>query len=313
MSDQPTSRRDFVKQSTALAAAGPIAAVAAAPAAAQNLPPWPASQPGRKKVLWAETPRWEFPALLQNKPVVLVPIGSIEQHGPHLPVDNDISIPYHIAVRTAEIINEFPVLVAPPVWTGFTHYNMGYYGTITVRVETFIALLSDICRSIYANGFERIVLMNGHGGNVAPVHAVADKLAQENIITLSFPYWAMCEEEMRTWSTKDGRGPGHAGEWETSFQMYLRPHLVAMDHREAGKERWPFSEAVMKYAHVPERRRESPVGSMGDPFAASAEKGERIFNLCVERLTAMVRDYHEKPLLRYMDFGSDTKVLPTLF
>ena len=303
MSDENASRREFMRQSAALAAA---------PAVAQTLPPWPASQSGRKKVLWSEMARHEFPALLQNKPVVIVPIGSIEQHGPHLPVDNDISIPYHIAVRTAERINEFPVVVAPPVWLGFTHYNMGFYGTLTVRLETFIALLSDLCRSIYANGFERIVLMNGHGGNVAPVTAVGNKLAQENIMTLSFPYWSLCLTEMTTWSTKDGRGPGHAGEWETSFQMYLRGHLVAMDKREAGNVRWPFSEAVMKYAHVPERRRESPVGSVGDPFAASAEKGERIFNLCVERLVAMVREYHEKPLMRYMDFGSDAKVLPSL-
>src|SRR5713226_1636417 len=302
MPDSMTSRRDFVKQSTALAAAAP-----------QALPPWPASQLGRKKVLWGDMARHEFSALLQNKPVVIVPIGSIEQHGPHLPVDNDISIPYHIAVRTAELINDFPVLVAPPVWLGFTHYNMGFYGTITVRLETFLALLSDVCRSIYANGFERIVLMNGHGGNVAPVTAVANKLAQENIYTLSFPYWSLCQTEMTTWSTKDGRGPGHAGEWETSFQLYLRAHLVALDKREAGNTRWPFTDAVMKYAHVPERRRESPNGSMGDPFAASAEKGERIFNLVVERLVAMVHEFHEKPLLRYLEFGTDAKLLPTLF
>ena len=300
MSNETASRREF------LAGAGIAASSAVAAGQGTTTPAT------RKKVLWNEMASHEFPALLQNKPVVIVPIGSIEQHGPHLPVDNDISIPYHIAIRTAEKFDDFPVIVAPPVWLGFTHYNMGYYGTITVRLETFIALLSDVCRSIYANGFERIILMNGHGGNVGPVRAIGDKLAQENIMTLSFPYWAMCEMEMRTWSTKDGRGPGHAGEWETSFQLYLRPHLVAMDKREPGKERWPYSEAVMNYAHVPERRRESATGSSGDPFAASAEKGERIFNLCVERLTAMVREFHEKPLLRYLDFGTDAKVMPTL-
>src|SRR5712692_1991681 len=88
-----TSRRDFVKQSTALAAAAP-----------QALPPWPASQAGRKKVLWGEMARHEFPGVLQNKPVVIVPIGSIEQHGPHLPVDNDISIPYRDVVGDADVV-----------------------------------------------------------------------------------------------------------------------------------------------------------------------------------------------------------------
>lgn len=250
-------------------------------------------------------PRWEFPGLLKNNPVVIVPIGSIKQHGPHLPVDNDISIPYHIAVRTAELIDDLPILVTPPFWLGFTHYNMGHYGALTVRLETFIAALSDICRSICAHGFERIILMNGPGGNVAPVTAVATKLSQENIMTLSFPYWTLCQMEMTTWSTKDGRGPGHAGEWEKSFQMYLRGHLVAMDKREAGNSRSPFSPAVTKYAGMPERRRESPTGSVGDPFAATAEKGER--------LIALVREYHERPVVKYLEFGSDAKVLPTPF
>ena len=220
---------------------------------------------------------------------MILPIGSLEQHGPHCPVDMDISIPYHIAVATAEDIDDFPVVVGPPVWTGFTHYNMGGYGTITVRLETFIDVVSDVCRSIKANGFDRIILMNGHGGNVAPVTAIANKLAHENIITLSFPYWSLVQQEMRDWSTADMRGPGHAGEWETAFQMYLRPHLVLTD------------------------RRESANGSMGDPFAATPEKGERIFKLAVERLTAMVREFHETPVLQYEEFGSDAKVLPTLF
>ena len=190
---------------------------------------------------------------------------------------------------------------------------MGGYGTITVRLETFIDVVCDVCRSIKANGFDRIVLMNGHGGNVAPVTAIANKLAQEDIMTLSFPYWNLVAQEMRDWSTADGRGPGHGGEWETAFQMYLRPHLVLMDRREAGKTRWPYSPAVKKYAHTPERRRESANGTSGDPFAATPEKGERIFKLAVERLTAMVREFHSTRVLHYTEFGSDAAVLPTLY
>ncbi len=319
MSDQNSSRRDFMKTSAAAAAAASAQTTSAAqtPAGVEadgvGAAEWPASRPRKKKVLWNELARSEFPPLLENDPVVILPIGSLEQHGPHCPVDMDISIPYHIAVATAEDIDDFPVVVGPPVWTGFTHYNMGGYGTITVRLETFIDVVSDVCRSIKANGFDRIILMNGHGGNVAPVTAIANKLAHENIITLSLPYWSLVQQEMREWSTADLRGPGHGGEWETAFQMYLRPHLVLMDRREAGKDRRPFSPAVRRYAHVPERRRESANGSMGDPFAATHEKGERIFNLAVERLTAMVREFHTTPVLQYEEFGSDAKVLPTLF
>ena len=321
MPDNNSSRRDFMKTSTAAAAAGAVAAQSTQGAQAPQgveadsvrAGEWPASRPLKRKVLWNEMARSEFPDALKNDPVVILPIGSLEQHGPHCPVDMDISIPYHIAVETAEHIDDFPVIVGPPVWTGFTHYNMGGYGTITVRLETFIDVVSDVCRSIKANGFDRIIMMNGHGGNVAPVTAIANKLAQEDIMTLSFPYWSLVQQEMRDWSTADGRGPGHGGEWETACQMYLRPHLVLMDRREAGKTRWPYSPAVKKYAHTPERRRESANGTSGDPFAATPEKGERILQLAVERLTAMVREFHSTRLLHYTEFGTDADVLPTLF
>src|SRR5262245_48432961 len=113
-----------------------------------------------KKVLWQEMLRHEFLAALAERPVVIVPVGSVEQHGPHCPPDVDISIPYHLALRAAETIEEFPVIVAPPVSLGFTHYNMGEVGTITLNLETFIAVLCDVSRSIRANGFHRIILLN---------------------------------------------------------------------------------------------------------------------------------------------------------
>ena len=87
---------------------------------------------GGKKVHWQELLRHELLTALAG-PVVIVPVGSIEQHGPHCPQDVDISIPYHLAIQTAAAIDEFPVIVAPPVSLGFTHYNMGEVGTITSR------------------------------------------------------------------------------------------------------------------------------------------------------------------------------------
>src|SRR5688500_2707890 len=125
--------------------------------------------PTGKKVLWQELLRHELLAALERRPVVIVPVGSVEQHGPHCPQDVDISVPYHLALRTAEAIDGFPVIVAPPVSLGFAHYNMGEVGTITVRLETFIAVLCDVSRSIWANGFHRLILLNGHGGNQQPI------------------------------------------------------------------------------------------------------------------------------------------------
>src|SRR6266542_614602 len=153
-----------------------------------------------KKIFFQELWREELEAARAKSPVVIVPVGSIEQHGPHCPPDVDISIPFHLAVAVAQAIDDFPVLVAPPVSYGFTHYNMGFLGTITLSLETFIAMLCDICRSLKANGFERIVLVNGHGGNVAPQRAASVKLSEEDVWALPLTYWDMVREELSAWS-----------------------------------------------------------------------------------------------------------------
>ena len=151
----------------------------------------------RKKVLWQELLRHELLTALEQQPVVIVPVGSVEQHGPHCPQDVDISIPYHLAIKTADAIDDFPVIVAPPVTYGFTHYNMGEVGTISLALETFIAVLCDVSRSIWANGFHRIILLNGHGGNEQPTWAAAVKLAEEDVWPVALTYWKMAPDELR--------------------------------------------------------------------------------------------------------------------
>jgi len=257
-----------------------------------------------KKVLWQEMLRHELLSALEQRPVVIVPVGSVEQHGPHCPQDVDISIPYHLAIRAADAISEFPVLVAPPVNLGFTHYNMGEVGTISLALETFLAVLCDVSRSIWANGFRRIILLNGHGGNQQPTWVAAVKLAEEDIWPLALTYWTMAPDELMAWSDADDGSIGHGGEWETSLQLYLRPHLVDMSRAVKDEWRLKFSPDVGRYATFPERRREMARGVMGDPLAASADKGERLFTVLLERLVALCREYHEIDPPRYREFGS---------
>lgn len=262
------------------------------------------SPPSGKKVLWQEMLRHELLDALEQRPVVIVPVGSVEQHGPHCPQDVDISIPYHLAIRAADAIADFPVIVAPPVTFGFTHYNMGEVGTITLGLETFIAVLCDVCRSLWANGFHRIVMLNGHGGNEAPTWNASVKLAEEDVWVLAVTYWNMAPDELRDWSEADEGSIGHGGEWETSLQLYLRPQLV--DSAKMVKDEWrrPFSPEVQRYAVFPERRREMAHGVMGDPFAAAAAKGERLFGVLLDRLVALCRDYHAAAPPLYREFGS---------
>src|SRR3954465_2039008 len=97
-----------------------------------------------KKIFFHEMWRHELEAARELSPVVIVPVGSVEQHGPHCPQDVDISIPYHLAIGAADVVSDFPVIVAPPVTYGFTHYNMGEVGTISLSLETFINVLCDV-------------------------------------------------------------------------------------------------------------------------------------------------------------------------
>jgi len=260
--------------------------------------------PSGKKVLWQEMLRHELLAALDQDAVVILPVGSVEQHGPHCPQDVDISIPYHLAIRTADAIDDFPVIVAPPVMYGFTHYNMGEIGTITLGLELFIHLLADICRSIWANGFCRIIMLNGHGGNQAPAWNTSVLLAEEDIWALALTYWNMAKDELLAWSDADEGSIGHGGEWETSLQLYLRPQLVDESRRVKDEWRTLFSPDVKKYAQFPERRREMEHGVMGDPFVATAEKGERLFGVLLERLVTLCREYHASEPPKYREFGS---------
>ena len=269
-----------------------------------------------RKIFFQEMWRHELEAAREQAPVVIVPVGSIEQHGPHCPPDVDISIPFHLAVAAAQAIEDFPVIVAPPVSYGFTHFNMGFVGTISLRLETFIEMLCDISRSLKANGFERIILINGHGGNVAPQRSASVKLSEEDVWALPLVYWEMAEEELRAWSERDEGSIGHGGEWETSLQLFLRPQLIdgsrilpANEPGQPGDYGWPrsvgrFSPRLHRYAQWPERRREAPYGVMGQPGVASAEKGERLFSVLTERLVELCREFHTQELRSYRQFGS---------
>lgn len=258
-----------------------------------------------KKVLWQEMWRHEFEEALKHDPVVIVPVGSVEQHGPHCPMDVDISAPFHMAVEVARRVEDFPVVVAPPVWSGFTHYNMGFAGTISLRLETFQMLLADVFRSIHANGFGRIISVNGHGGNAAPCRAVSWQVAEEDIFTLSFNWWDMVAAELKEWSATD-EGVGHAGEWETAVQLHLRPQMVDQERMAADRTGTQPFDGELAFAEFAERRRDTAEGTgiMGDATAATAEKGRRIFELACQRLEGLVRQYHGMRVRHYREFGS---------
>ncbi len=258
-----------------------------------------------KKVMWQEMLRHELLATLDHQPVVIVPVGSIEQHGPHCPMDVDMSTPFHLAVAAAQAIDDFPVIVAPPQTYGFTHYNMGEIGTITISLETFIATLNDIARSIWANGFRRIIMLNGHGGNEQPNWAAAVKIAEEDVWVLALTYWHMADPELTRLERSRRR------QHRPRRRMGNQPPALSPRTPRRHESRRPRSRCAPNGArndndshHFRNVAGKQENGVMGNPLVASREKGERLFNVLLERLIETCREYHEMEPPQYREFGS---------
>jgi creatinine amidohydrolase len=224
-----------------------------------------------KKVLWEEFRRTQFKAAVKADAVVIIPVAAVEQHADHLPVNTDTNICFAIAKSAAQEIEEFPVLVLPPIWMGYSPHHLKYPGTISLKYHTFVEVLTQVAASVHAGGFRKILFLNGHGGNSPIIAAMPRKLAAElEMSAVSYTYWELpsVPEQMKAISETDKGSIGHSGELETSLQLYLQSELVHL-----GAAEW-----------VP--------GAMGDPSSGTREKGKRLFNVVVNALINVLRDYH---------------------
>jgi creatinine amidohydrolase len=255
--------------------------------------------PPPERVRWQALRRGDVAALARAGAVAVVPIGSVEQHGDHLPLDTDSYTAAAVAHRAGEAAR-FPVVVAPTVWWGVSGYWMGFPGTIAISPGTLEALLVEICSSIAAHGFPRIVLLNGHAGNTGALHASCTRLAADGIRAAGVHYWQLAASELERLCTMDAGVIGHAGEIETSLQLHLRPDAVGPLPSEGHGTRMPRSVLPPTFAGVammpPDPPSESPTGVYGDPSVASAELGARALDAIVERLVELLAAFRETPL-----------------
>ncbi len=201
--------------------------------------------------------------------VLIVPIGSTEQHGPHLPFSTDTDIAVGIAERVAD--TRHATLVAPPVTYGSSGEHEAFAGTISIGSEAMATLIVELVRSASAS-FARIVLLSAHGGNGEPVALAVRQMTAEgrNVLAWS-PRWD---------------GDAHAGRTETSIMLALRPELVRVDDAAAGNvaplgELWPALRDG-QLAVV------SPNGVLGDPAGASSDEGRSLLGAAVEDLTSVI-------------------------
>jgi creatinine amidohydrolase len=223
-------------------------------------------------ILWSERTRAEFGAWAERGTVVVVPIGSIEQHGVHLPIDTDCRTADYVARQAACLAEDVPVLVTPIIPFGVSPHHMVFGGTISLRVETVLHLLEDVCASIVAHGFERVVILSGHGGNAGTISAAALELRhrlQRQIHALC--WWDLIPELWDQIREGPNMTIGHSGEMETSAILVLAPALVRQD----------------RLVVVP--------GISDDPAVATAAKGERLLQAGAQALAGYLRRLAAEP------------------
>ncbi|MEO1064495.1 MAG: mycofactocin biosynthesis peptidyl-dipeptidase MftE [Actinomycetota bacterium] len=202
--------------------------------------------------------------------VLLVPLGSTEQHGPHLPLDTDTRIAVAVATEVASRLED--VVVAPALPFGASGEHAGFPGTISIGTEALHLVLVELVRSL-GSEVDRTVLVNGHGGNVEAIGTAVDLLRTEG-------------RTVEAWSPRVAGGDAHAGETETSLLLALDPSAVRLDRAEAGN-------VTPLASLLPELRRGgvaavSPNGVLGDPSTASAERGRATLSALAADLEATV-------------------------
>jgi len=238
---------------------------------------------------WGEL-RWPaMKALDRGHAVVILPVGSMEQHGPHLPLQVD----HFIANRLAEDLEKkMPeVLVLPPLWAGVSAHHMDFPGTITLRPRVFIDLLQEIFACLHHHGFRRVVLLNGHGGNRSSLEVLGQELYADYGLSVNvIVYWDLVPELVKSLKKSESKGMGHSGEIETSLMLYLAPHLVRLSEVPPGfrsdrqpKKKAALGEGIKRYVNIKEY---SEIGVDGFPEAASKEDGQRFY---IAVLTALER------------------------
>jgi creatinine amidohydrolase len=237
-----------------------------------------------KTVFLGEMTDPEVEAFLARSQTVLVPIGSTEQHGPHGPLLTDVLVAQEVARRVAP---EIDAVVAPPVNYGLSYPHVGFTGVVHLRVPTFMAIVEDLCVSLAAIGFRRIVFLNGHYDNTYAV-AYACATAAERMVpgVRAFPvnYWdGMLPAEREEFF--DQAAGLHANAGETSAILAINPALVDMDRANAEFPAFPEStnpapvHTAFFFSAPGSIHRASRSGTWGDARGATAEIGERYLEI----------------------------------
>lgn len=241
--------------------------------------------------------------------VCVVPLGSLEQHGPHLPLWTDTAIVSEVA-RVLEQRLPDQVLLAPAQPVGYSPHH-ARFGCMSLDLASYMALIRNLCRSLAEMGFHRVLLLNGHGGNDVPCRAAMCELKVElpDLRIVFASYWTLAAEAFGRIRSSPPGGMGHACEMETSIMLALHPEQVrlaaatddgpvarddaqrARDLPQSSLHRIPDMLRAQPYYTVRNFDELSATGTVGSPSHASPGKGVLFLDAAVEAVGALVKAF----------------------
>ena len=238
----------------------------------------------------------------RDQTLVLVPIAAVEQHGPHLPTGTDTIICTAVAEALESRLSD-QVLLTPTVWLGASRHHMRLGSTIDSDLETYIATLRNIAKSLLDDGYRRILFLNGHGGNIDPMRVALREVQpfDPEALLVAGCYWAVADELILETLEGEHQSVGHACEFETSLILHLEPDLV--DHAMLADAGVLVPDQIDGMFVSRDMRQRTRQGCTGRPDLASAEKGKILFDGIIDRLVSTFEKLLKQPLgTEYDDF-----------
>jgi creatinine amidohydrolase len=232
-----------------------------------------------------------FPQLrnvARDRCVVLAPIAACEQHSRHLPTFTDTVLVSGVAEGVESQLPE-QVLLLPTLWFGASSHHLRFGATLSAEVDTHVAMLCDLLVPLLDDGHQRLLVLNGHGGNIDTMHMALRRLQpryRERIISAA-SYWDLADKELASLARGARKVMGHACEFETAMMLALRPELVRRDQI---KDDPPRDDPVLRGLYLAEdMHQRTDHGAVGYPELATAEKGRAFLAAAIARTVEVVQ------------------------
>lgn len=220
--------------------------------------------------------------------VVVAPIAACEQHSRHLPTFTDTILVTAVAEGVEKKLLR-QVLLLPTLWLGASHHHLPFGGTLSASVDMHAAILCELLTPLLDDGYQRILILNGHGGNIDTLHVALRRLQPKyrGRALTGASYWELADKEFAALAQGPRKVMGHACEFETSMMLALRPELVRRDRIQ--NDTSPGEPALRGLFRADDMKQNTDHGAVGYPELASAEKGVALLGAAIERTAEVVQ------------------------